>query len=301
MYNASVMQKMDSGMTVRGHVVAVTGGGSGIGRELCLLAAREGAKAVVAIDYSEKAAQETAALAKADCTAIGIRADCGKEEDLTSAIDRVEREVGPIGLFVANAGIGDPGGVSASNDRWASIMGVNLYQHVYWARHLVPKMIARGGGYIVVTSSAAGLLTQVGSLSYAVTKAAAISVAEWVAITHGDDGIGVSCLCPQAVDTNLFKTSAAYSKGTSVKSSAKDAGSPGGVAGGDGILSAQEVAAETLRCVREGEFLVLPHKEVLQYSVRKAQDRSRWIKGMRRLNKVFGQEAAAEARPAAKL
>jgi NAD(P)-dependent dehydrogenase (short-subunit alcohol dehydrogenase family) len=220
-------------------------------------------------------------------------------------ITKTERDVGPIGLFVANAGVGGGSpGVSATDKEWATMGGVNTMQHIFWARHLVPRMVQRGGGYIVITSSAAGLL-YVNSLMYKVTKAAAIALGEWIAITHGGDGIGVSCLCPQGVRTNLFATSAAYGKGTTVPDEGdaaehlEEIGS--GVAGGDGVLEVDEVAALTLDCVERGEFLVLPHKEVLQYVQRKASDTTRWVRSARKMAAVFSQEAIAEARAPSKL
>lgn len=179
-------------------------------------------------------------------------------------------------------------------------------QHVYVNRHLVPRMIARGGGNIVITASAAGLLTQVGSFPYAVTKAAAVACAEWLSVTHGADGIAVNCLCPQAVATNLGVTSAKVMgmEQTLANPSAEKDGdvddASAGVAGGDGVLTAKETAEEVLRCIAEGIFLVLPHKEVRTYMERKAQDTDRWVTGMRRLNNAFGENAVDEAREMAK-
>ena len=166
-------------------------------------------------------------------------------------------------------------------------------------------MIQRGGGYIVITSSAAGLL-YVNSLMYKVTKAAAIAIGEWIAVTHGDDGIGVSCLCPQAVRTNLMATSVAYERGNvAAKPSAPQNDDDGdvasGVAGGDGVLEVGEVASLTLDCVRDGEFLVLPHQEVLKYVQRKASDTTRWVRGARRMARSFSKDAIEEGRRPSKL
>ena len=288
-------------MDVFGAVVVVTGGGSGIGRQICIEAAARGAAAIVVADFDLNAAEETKAILDGKCPKVAaMYADCGKELDMFNIIDKTEREIGPIGLFVANAGVGGGStGISATDREWATMGGVNTMQHIYWARHLVPRMVQRGGGYIVITSSAAGLL-YVNSLMYKVTKAAAIALGEWIAITHGGDGIGVSCLCPQAVRTNLFATSAAYEKGkTTAESSPKADGdlvAASGVAGGDGVLEVEEVAAMTLDCVRDGQFLVLPHTEVLKYIQRKAADTTRWIRGAGRMAQSFSKDAIAEAR-----
>lgn len=199
---------------IRGEVCVITGGGSGIGRALCNACASAGASAVVAVDFDLASAEETIARLPAPSfgqqfKALAIYADCGKEQDIIRAVEQVEADVGPIGSFMANAGIaGGPPGIGVTDEQWNLMQGVNVMQHVYMGRCVIPRMIARGGGSIVITASAAGLLTQVGSFTYAVTKAAAVACAEWLSVTHGADGIAVSCLCPQAVATNLGKTSA---------------------------------------------------------------------------------------------
>jgi len=194
------------------------------------------------------------------------------------------------------AGIaGGPPGIGVTDEQWDLMQGVNVMQHVYVNRCVVPRMIARGGGSIVITASAAGLLTQVGSFTYAVTKAAAVACAEWLSVTHGADGIAVNCLCPQAVATNLGATSAKMRGDAPPAVEITNPDTPG-VAGGDGVLTAEETAEEVLRCMADGEFLVLPHKEVRTYMERKATDTDRWITGMRRLNNAFGAQNAFYSR-----
>ena len=274
-------------------VTVVTGAGSGIGRAICQRFAADRAKVVACVDIDVAAAQETAALCSAAMTSAGsgpsaggdgddepaqafaLRADVSREGDIRRVITQVERRAGPIDYFVANAGILSDGGAEVANDEWQRIWGVNTMQHVYVARHLVPRMTAPlrpDGGCLVVTSSAAGLLTQIGSMAYSVTKAATVSAAEWLAITHGEHGLRVTCLCPQAVET------------------AMTAGiSGGGVAGVDGMITAEACADALVESISRNEFLCLPHKEVKKYMKRKADDTNRWISGMQRLQARYDQ------------
>jgi len=190
-----------------------------------------------------------------------------------AAIDRTEEELGPIDLFCSNAGILVIGGEQVPDDDWQRIFDVNVMAHIYAARRLVPAMIARGGGYLLNTCSAAGLLTQIGSAPYSVTKHAALGFAEWLAITYGDQGLSVSALCPQAVESKMT----AGVEG-------------GGVAGVDGMLSPEDVAQAVVDGLASEEFLILPHPEVAEYFRRKAGDYERWLRGMRRLQARFGPQ-----------
>ncbi len=192
-----------------------------------------------------------------------------READIQALIETVEAEHGPIDLFCSNAGIGIGGGAEASNEGWQRIWDINVMAHVWAARHLVPRMAARGGGYLLNTASAAGLLSQIGSAPYAVTKHAAVGLAEWLAITHGDEGVKVSVLCPQAVRT------------------AMTAGNPDGVASVDGMIEPEDVAEAVVRGIDAEDFLILPHPEVLEYMRRKTGDYNRWIGGMRKLNRKY--------------
>ena len=232
-----------------------------------------GAQAVCVVDMNLASAQEVAASLGHGCTGLAMAANCGQEMDLRRVITRVWAELGAIDVFVSNAGIPSNGGLDVPNDEWDRIWRVNSMAHVWAARHLFPRWIEAGtGGTFVVTASAAGLLTQVGSLPYSVTKHAAVSMAEWLAITYAEHGIRVHCLCPQAVETGMT------------------AGSDGGVAAGTtGMLAADAVAEETLAAMREKRFLVLPHKEVQTYWGRKVADYDRWLKGMGRLHNSFGK------------
>ena len=252
-------------MQIRDRIVVITGAASGIGKALAQRFAKEGAKLVVSADKNGEGAAATAK----ETGGIAFTTDVSKEEDIIHLIETVEKEHGPIDLFCSNAGIGYGGGAEVSNERWDRIWDINVMAHVWAARHLVPRMIARGGGYLFSTASAAGLLSQIGSAPYAVTKHAAVGLAEWLAITHGDQGIKVSVLCPQAVRT------------------AMTAGNAGGVASIDGMMEPEVVAEACLRAIEKEEFLILPHPEVLDYMRNKTNDYGRWIGGMRKLARRF--------------
>lgn len=257
---------------LNGKVVVVTGGASGIGAALCVAAANAGASDVVVADLNLDAAKRVASSLPSTCKGWAFRCNVAVEMDIRRVITATEFDIGPIALFCSNAGIPANGGYDVPNDEWTRIWNVNVMQHVYVARHLFPRWIKRGdGGSMVVTASAAGLLTQVGSLPYSVTKHAAVGLAEWLAITYAEYGIRVSCLCPQAVQTGMIR------------------GSEGGAAGVDGVLSAEKVADDVLRAVQAGTFMIMPHANVKKYFQRKASDYDRWVNGMRRLHESFGK------------
>lgn len=252
-------------MKLKDRIIVITGAASGIGRAMAIRFAAEGAKRVVCADMNLAGAEQTAAL----CGGVAFRADVSKEEDIRILIEAVEAQHGPIDLFCSNAGIGIPGGEEVSNDGWQKIWDINVMAHVWAARHLIPRMKLRGGGYLLNTASAAGLLSQVGSAPYAVTKHAAVGFAEWIALTHGDDGIKVSVLCPQAVRT------------------AMTAGNEEGVASIDGMIEPSSVADACVSAIDTETFLILPHPQVLDYMRRKTADYGRWIGGMRKLNRAY--------------
>ncbi|MGD0189879.1 MAG: SDR family oxidoreductase [Rhizomicrobium sp.] len=252
-------------MHIKGKIVVVTGAASGIGKALAKRFAAEGATLVVCSDLNGEGASATAK----EIGGIAFTTNVAKEPDIQHLIETVEKNNGPIDLFCSNAGIGIGGGADAANEAWQRIWDINVMAHVWAARHLVPRMIARGGGYLLNTASAAGLLSQIGSAPYAVTKHAAVGLAEWLAITHGDQGIKVSVLCPQAVRT------------------AMTAGNPDGVASVDGMIEPEAVADACVRAIEAEDFLILPHAEVLDYMRRKTADYNRWIGGMRKLNRRF--------------
>ncbi|TMM55287.1 SDR family oxidoreductase [Sulfitobacter sabulilitoris] len=253
-------------MDLKDKIIVVTGAASGIGRALCHRFAQEGARHVICVDRDATGVAQTAA----DMGGTAITVDVSREAEITAMIDRVEAELGPIDLFCSNAGISIAGGVEVPNDDWQRIWDINVMSHVWAARKLVPLMTARGGGYLLNTASAAGLLNQVGSAPYGVTKHAAVGLAEWLAMTYGDQGIKVSVLCPQAVRTEMTR------------------GHEDHVAAIDGMMEPEPVAEACVQTIRDETFLVLPHKEVLGYMRHKTADYDRWIGGMRKLNRRFG-------------
>ena len=256
-------------MEVQDKTIVVTGGASGIGRAMCERFAAEGARHIVVADLNgDGAAAVAERIGSASGSAAARQVDVGIEAELIDLIDDTESRFGPIDLFCSNAGIGLGKGLDEPDEVWDTIWRVNTQSHVWVARHLVPKMIARGGGYLLNTASAAGLLTQIGSVTYAVTKHAAVALAEWIAITHGRDGIKVSVLCPQAVRTPMT------------------ADGPG-VAGVDGMIEPEQAADAVIEALREERFLVLPHPEVAEYIRRKTTDYDRWLHGMRRLQERY--------------
>jgi NAD(P)-dependent dehydrogenase (short-subunit alcohol dehydrogenase family) len=252
---------------VRDKTVVVTGAASGIGRALARRFAAEGARHVVAADVDGDGATAVAA----EFGGSAARVDVSSEGEIAGLIDDVEHDHGPIALFCSNAGILSVGGDELADEVWRRSLDVNVMAHVWAARHLVPRMIERGGGHLLNTASAAGLLIQIGSAPYTVTKHAAVGFAEWLAVTYGDRGIGVSVLCPQAVATQMTVGFEG-----------------GGVAGVDGMLTPEEVADAVVDGLAEDRFLILPHPEVAEYERRKAADRERWLAGMRRLQARFG-------------
>lgn len=254
--------------SVAGKVCVVTGGASGIGTAICRHLAAAGAQAVVVADLNEQAAKSLAD----EIGGTAVRCNVAQEMDIRRLIRTVETTVGQIEVFISNAGIPSNGSYDVSNDEWQRIFEVNVLAHVLVARHLFPLWERREGEkYFTVTASAAGLLTQVGSLPYSVTKHAAVGLAEWLAITYAEYGINVSCLCPQAVESGMT------------------AGTAGGVAGGDGVLPAEKVAKDLVDAMDEKRFMVLPHPEVQKYFVNKAKDHNGWIKRMGKLQSTFGK------------
>ena len=252
-------------MEIQDKICVITGAASGIGRALCIAFKDAGAKHVVCVDMNGEGAVATAEQVGGTAYAV----DVSSEDQIKNMIDSVEQTIGPIDLFWSNAGIAVGGGMDTPNDAWQRVWDVNVMSHVWAARHLVPKMAARGGGYLLNTASAAGLLNQIGSASYGVTKHAAVGLAEWIALTHGDDGIKVSVLCPQAVRTEMTR------------------GHEDHVAAIDGMLEPEPVAQICIEAIREETFLILPHPQVLDYMRHKTADYDRWIGGMRKLNRQF--------------
>jgi NAD(P)-dependent dehydrogenase (short-subunit alcohol dehydrogenase family) len=245
--------------------IVVTGAAGGIGKALAKAFKNEGAKFVLIADIDGERATETAA----ELGFKSFQLNVGNEEEIKSLIDFMNKEEGGIDIFCSNAGIGGvPMLLDVATEDWQNIWDINVMGHIHAAKHVIPQMLERGSGYLVNTASAAGLLTQIGSAPYSVTKAAALSLAEWIKITYGAKGIGVSCLCPQAVETAMTAQGA-------------------GTAGVDGMITADECAASVIKAIKIDKFLVTPHEEVLEYIKIKATDYDRWISGMQRLQTKF--------------
>jgi NAD(P)-dependent dehydrogenase (short-subunit alcohol dehydrogenase family) len=256
---------------LRDKVVLVTGGANGIGRALCRRFADEQPRGLAVVDLEGDAARAVAS--ELGDAAIALEADVAREADIVAAVKATEERFGPIDLLVSNAGIGGGGDVHAPDEVWQRTWDVNLMAHVYAARAALPGMLARGEGYLLNTASAAGLLTNIANAPYSVTKHAAVGLAEWLAITYGDQGIKVSCLCPQGVRTNM---------------TASDDPSVAAVLS-QGSIEPEEVAETVVEGLRREEFLILPHPEALTYFQRKAGDYDRWLSGMRKLQaRVLG-------------
>jgi NAD(P)-dependent dehydrogenase (short-subunit alcohol dehydrogenase family) len=250
-------------MRLANKVVVVTGGANGIGRALCRRFAAEGAKAVVVADLQAS----TAAGVANEFGGIGVQTDVAQEAAVRRLVELVTQRYGVIDLFCSNAGVGVSGGVDIPDGDWERSWQVNVMAHVYAARAVLPGMLARGEGYLLQTVSAAGLLTQIGSAPYSVTKHAALAFAEWLAVTHGDQGIKVSALCPMGVRTDMLKR-AEFGGGAFLLESA---------------VEPEQVAEHVVKGLEEERFLILPHPEVAEFFVRKATEYDRWLRGMRRL------------------
>ena len=262
-------------MELEQRVVVVTGGGSGIGEALAHASMGAGARHVVVADLNGDQAQRVAN----DVGGTAAQIDVTDEAAIRDLVTRTEDQHGPIGLFCSNAGFVTRGGLEEGNDILNQMWNVHVMSHVYAARAVLPSMIANGEGYLLNTASAAGLLTQIGSLAYSVTKHAAVGLAEWLAITHHHQGIRVSVLAPQAVATNIIANSPdAKRQGEPMESSA---------AATDGIIEADAVAQSCLEAIAEERFWVLPHAEVATYVERKASDVDRWLAGMRRFQGIL--------------
>ena len=253
-------------MNLSDRVVVVTGGASGIGRALARRFADEGARGVVVADLDGAGARAVAE-AIGD-RALGVATDVAVEAEVADLVARAQEAFGPVDLFCANAGVAVGTDEAASDAEWDLALAVNVRAHVYAARALLPAWLERGEGYFLATASAAGLLTQIGSAPYAVSKHAAVAFAEWLTVTYGDRGVRVSCLCPMGVRTPM----------TEGDHLANDV-----VAAAGAMLEPEEVADVVVEGLRAERFLILPHPEVLTFFQRKADDYDRWLAGMRRL------------------
>ena len=250
-------------MELRDKIIVITGGSGGIGKAMARAFLREGAKAVMLADLNEGLVKKAATEIGCD----GMACDVTNETQIAALVEATETKHGPIDVFCSNAGAGGSGLLTdAHNDVWQRQWELHVMAHVYAARAVLPGMIERGSGYLMNTASAAGLLAALGSGPYTVTKAAAVKLAEFLAITHGDDGIAVSVLCPQGVNTAMAPRSL-------------------GDGQTDGIIEPSALADTVVDAMREERFHVLPHPEVEEYVRRKGDNIDRWLHGMQRLRK----------------
>jgi NAD(P)-dependent dehydrogenase (short-subunit alcohol dehydrogenase family) len=254
-------------MEIGDRIIVITGAGSGIGAAMARKFTQEGAGAVIVADIDPDSAAAVADEIGGHAVTLDV-----SDEDATAAMIRQTTEThGRIDIMCLNAGIPTDGSVDASNEDWQRTWDVNVMAHVFATRHVLPSMLERGEGYIVTTASAAGLLTNIGAAPYSVTKHAAVALAEWLSVTYGSRGIGVSCLCPMFVDTPMLDAFAGHTD--------EMRGFVEGLA-----IEVDDVAAAVVEGIREETFLILPHPIVLDYFQRKSLDYDRWIAGMQHLN-----------------
>ncbi len=257
-------------MELHDKVVCITGGARGIGAALCARFLAEGARAVYCADLESAQADAQALAATLGPKLIPVVCDVSVEAQLQQLVQRATREQGRVDLFCSNAGIAVGGGVEQPDAVWQRAWEVNFLSHVWAVRAVLPQMLARGGGALLHTASAAGLLTSPGAAPYAVTKHAVVALAEWLQITHGAQGLQVCCLCPQGVNTAMVRD---HAGDPSIKA----------VLAAGAVLEPEHVAAEVVAALRAKKFLVLPHREVAQYEVARATDRDRWLGAMGKL------------------
>ena len=252
-------------MEVENKRVIITGSANGIGSSLSRAFKDRDVESMILVDLDElnntKLSNEVGG--------IPYKADVGSEDDIIKLVEFAKQEMGGIDIFCSNAGISGAGGLlNTSNEDWSNIWNVNVMSHIHAAKYTLPIMLEQGSGYFMNTASAAGLLTQLGAAGYSVTKSAAVSFAEWLKITYGERGIGVSCLCPQGVRTPMVEDAPEI---------------VGSLVSIDGLLEPDVVANEVIECIEKDQFLITPHPEVLEYMKIKASDPDRWINGMQSL------------------
>lgn len=253
-----------------GKLVVITGGGSGIGAALARGFAANGAHVCVG-DLNEDAAHRIAT----DVNGVAVACDVRCETDVQNLIDTAQKKFGDVDIFISNAGLAKPEpahAASAANDVWQLNWEVHVMSHVYAARALLPTMIKRGNGHLVNVASAAGLLNQIGDAAYSATKHAAVSFAESLAISHNDDGIDISVVCPQYVATPLIE----MSDDTVVSGS---------------LLSADDAAQQILNGIAAKDFMILPHPQVADYCKIRGADHASWLSGMKGLRRKFLRES----------
>jgi NAD(P)-dependent dehydrogenase (short-subunit alcohol dehydrogenase family) len=261
------MPEKNRTMKMKNKVAIITGGSGGIGRAMATAFLAEGARGIVLADLNEEAVKAAAK----DLNCEGMSCDVTNEGQVKALTEFALEKFGRVDLFCSNAGAGGSGVLTdAGNDVWQKQWELHVMSHVYAARAVLPSMIANGEGYLLNTASAAGLLAAMGSGPYSVTKAAAVKLAEFLAITHGDDGIRVSVLCPQGVNTAMAPRSL-------------------GDGQTDGIIEPEQLAQTVIEALNDERFHVLPHPEVEDYVRRKGDNIDRWINGMRRLRRASSE------------
>ena len=259
-------------MDVKDRVVVVTGAGRGIGEAMCRRFAVAGAGIVVVSDRDEDMANAVAAAIGPQ--AIAIRCDVSSEQDIRELVERTIQAAGKIDIFCSNAGITIKGGLESSNEEWQRMWDVNVMSRLYAARAVIPGMLERGEGYIVQTASAAGVLTEIGSASYSVTKHADLAMAEWLSVCYGRSGIRVSCVCPLGVETDMLDDSDPIHRYLHLHA-----------------ITANEAADSVLAGIQSEQFLILPHPQVLDFFKLKTEDYDRWIRGMQRLRQKLTRDS----------
>lgn len=273
-------------MEIQDTVAVVTGAGGGIGAAIAAALSRSGASVILTDLDADAVVAAAATIAAAGGSVVALSGNAADATHLDDVIDAAKTHFGPVDMYFANAGIGGKAGLGATDDEWATAIDVNLMAHVRAARRLVPEWTHRGRGYFVSTASAAGLLTQLGSATYSVTKHAAVGFAEWLSATYGDAGVRVSCLCPMGVDTKLLRPQ----DGTDdpderlMQRAVETAGQ---------VLAADEVAEIVVAAIADEHFLILPHPEVLEMYRHKGSDYDRWLRGMRRFQSSLIASATA--------
>ena len=269
-------------MQIEGKVAIVTGAGAGIGAAIAQRLVEHGAKVTVSDINGETASLTATKLNGIRAgSAIGVGSDAAEEKALRALIERTEKVLGPVDFYFANAGVGLGAGLDADESAWDTAWNVNTMAHVRAARLLVPGWVDKGEGYFFSTASAAGLLTQLGSPTYAVSKHAAVGFAEWLRVTYGDKGVRVSCLCPMGVNTALLNAGEdADEESSRVAAKAVKRAGP--------VLEPLDVADIVIDAIGDERFLVLPHPEVLDMYRHKGSDYDRWIAGMQRYRASLG-------------
>lgn len=250
-------------MEIQNQVVVVTGGAHGIGRALCERFAQEGAAGVVVADVDFPAAEQVAQ----QINGLAVFCNVGVRADIDRLVDDSIRRYGRIDLFCSNAGITTKGGLEVADCDWQRMWEVNVLSRLYAAQAVVPAMLEQGGGYLLHTASAAGLLTEIGSAAYSVTKHADLALAEWLSVQYGRDGIGVSCMCPLGVETAMLDPEDPIHQFLQIQS-----------------VTVEDVADSVIAGLADEQFLILPHPQVAEFFGLKAEDHDRWLRGMQRLN-----------------